>query len=45
MDHFKWNNSKTSFEKIIGEKLGFNEEYENADLGLWMLDKDMDKWG
>jgi hypothetical protein len=35
MDHFKWNSSKTSFFKnIIGERLGFNEEYENADLGL-----------
>ncbi len=46
MDHFKRNSSKTSFFKnIIGEKIGFNKEYENANLGLWMLDKDVDKWG
>jgi len=29
----------------LREKFGFNEEYENADLGLWMLDKDVNKWG
>jgi hypothetical protein len=33
------------FNKILGEKLGHNEDYENADVDIWMLDKDVDKWG
>jgi len=31
--------------KILGEKLGYNEEYKNADVHIWMLDKEVEKWG
>jgi hypothetical protein len=33
------------YNKILGEKLGYNEDYENVDDNIWMLDKDVDKWG
>ncbi len=33
------------FNKILGEKLGYNEDYKNEDVDIWMLDKDVDKWG
>jgi hypothetical protein len=33
------------FNKVLGEKLGYNEDYENVDVNIWMLDKDVDKWG
>jgi hypothetical protein len=33
------------FTKILGEKLGYDEEYENAVVGIWMLDKEVDMWG
>jgi len=33
------------FTKILGEKHGYNNDYENADVGIWLLDKEVDKWG
>jgi hypothetical protein len=25
--------------------LGYNKDYENVDVSIWMLNKDVDKWG
>jgi len=33
------------FTKILGEKHGYNNDYENADVGILLLDKEVDKWG
>jgi hypothetical protein len=33
------------FNKILRDKLGYNEDYKNANVNIWMLDKDVDKWG
>ncbi len=33
------------FNKILREKLGYDEDYKNVVIGIWMLDKDVDKWG
>jgi hypothetical protein len=33
------------FNKILGEKLRYDEDYENVDVGIWMLDKEVNKWG
>ncbi len=33
------------FTKIFGEKLGYNNEYENADVNIWLLNNKVDKWG
>jgi hypothetical protein len=33
------------FNKILGEKLGYDKDYENVDVDIWMLNKDVDKWG
>jgi len=33
------------FTKILGEKLGYNKEYENVDVDIWMLDKEVSMWG
>jgi hypothetical protein len=32
------------FNKILGEKLGYDKDYENANVSIWMLDKDVEKW-
>jgi hypothetical protein len=33
------------FTKIFGDKLGYNEEYENENVSIWMLDMGVDRWG
>jgi hypothetical protein len=33
------------FTKILGEKLGYDNDYENVDVNIWMLDKEVDRWG
>jgi len=33
------------FNKILSEKLGYDEDYKNANVGIWMLNKDVEKWG
>jgi hypothetical protein len=33
------------FNKILWEKLGYNEDYEHADVNIWMPNKYVDKWG
>ncbi len=33
------------FTKILAEKLGYGEEYENANVNIWMLGKEVDRWG
>ncbi len=33
------------FTKILGEKLGYNKDYKNANVNIWMLDKEVDMWG
>jgi hypothetical protein len=44
MDFFAWNRSKTPLlKKILGEKLGFNKMYENTNLGLQILDREVIK--
>ncbi len=32
------------FNKILGEKSGYDKDYENANVSIWMLDKDVEKW-
>ncbi len=33
------------FNKMLKEKLGYNKYYKNANVNIWMLDKDVEKWG
>jgi hypothetical protein len=33
------------FNKTLGEKLGYDEDKNSADVNIWMLSKDVDKWG
>jgi len=33
------------FNKIFGAKLGYDEDYENVNVDIQMLDKDVEKWG
>jgi hypothetical protein len=35
------------FNKILGEKSGHNKnkDYKNVNVDIWMLDKNVDKWG
>jgi len=30
---------------MLKEKLGYNKYYKNANVNIWMLDKDVEKWG
>jgi hypothetical protein len=29
----------------LGEKSGYNNNYKNVDVGIWLLDKEVDMWG
>jgi hypothetical protein len=33
------------FNKILKEKLGYDKDYNNVDVNIWMLDKEVDRWG
>jgi hypothetical protein len=33
------------FTKMLGEKHGYNNDYENADVGIWLVDKEVNRWG
>jgi hypothetical protein len=33
------------FNKILGEKLGYDEDYKNAYVNIWRLNKEVDRCG
>jgi len=33
------------FTKILGEKLGYNNDYENANVSIWLLKNKVNMWG
>jgi hypothetical protein len=35
----------TSSPKILGQKLEYNNNYENVDVDIWLLEREVDKGG